>query len=109
MTRTLAVAEVAALRAGLLAEFPVYAVREEDTGLIATVGVADALTLGGDDRPVVVIDWKSDVAPDGATVEHYGAQVRAYLDMTGATRGLIVMMTTGQVIEVAPTPVGMAA
>jgi len=109
VARTLAVAEVAALRADLLAELPVYALREEDKSLIATAGVADALTVGGDGRPVVVVDWKSDVAPDGATIEHYRAQVRAYLDMTGATRGLIVMMTSGQVIEVAPTPVVMAA
>ena len=44
-----------------------------------------------------------------ATIEHYRAQVRAYLAMTGAERGLIVMMTTGQVIEVVPTPVTMPA
>lgn len=109
VTRTLAVAEVAALRASLLPEFPVYALREKDTSLIAMAGVADALTVGSDGHPVVVVDWKSDVAPDGATIEHYRAQVRAYLDMTGATRGLIVMMTTGKVIEVAPTPVAMPA
>lgn len=58
---------------------------------------------------MVIVDWKSDVAPKPATIEHYRAQVRAYLAMTGAKRGLIVMMTTGQVIEVVPTPVTMPA
>ena len=43
--------------------------------------------------PVVVVDWKSDVNPDAQTLDHYRAQVRAYLDMTGAERGLIVLMT----------------
>ncbi len=109
VTRTLAIDEVAALRPDLLAEFPVYALREEDTELIATAGIADALTVDSDGRPAVVVDWKSDVAPDDATIDHYRAQVRAYLDMTGATRGLIVLMTTCRVIEVAATPVALAA
>ncbi len=109
VTRALAITEVAALRADLLPEFPVYALREEEAGLVATVGVADALTTDGEGRPVVIVDWKSDVTPEPATIEHYRAQVRAYLTMTGAEHGLIVMMTTGQVIEVAPAPAKMAA
>ncbi len=40
--------------------------------------------------------------PDAETLEHYRAQVRAYLDVTGAERGLIVLMTTGAVISVQP-------
>jgi hypothetical protein len=32
-----------------------------------------------------------------------GKRVRAYLDMTGAERGLIVLMTSGAVIPVRPT------
>ncbi|MFC3784084.1 exodeoxyribonuclease-5 [Sphingopyxis italica] len=109
VTRTLAIAEIAVLRADLLPEFPVYALREEDAGLVATAGVADALTTDDDGRPVVIVDWKSDVAPEQATIEHYRAQVRAYLAVAGAERGLIVMMTTGQVIEVAPEPATMPA
>jgi exodeoxyribonuclease-5 len=30
----------------------------------ATAGIADALTVGEDGRPVVVVDWKSDVNPE---------------------------------------------
>jgi exodeoxyribonuclease-5 len=53
-------------------------------------------------------DWKSDVNPDGKTLDHYRAQVRAYLDMTSAERGLIVLMTKGTVI-VSPSPQTVAA
>ena len=65
----------------------------------ATAGIADALTVTAEGRPAVVVDWKSDVNPDPQTLDHYRAQVRAYLDMTGAERGLIVLMTTGAVID----------
>jgi ATP-dependent exoDNAse (exonuclease V) beta subunit len=100
VTRTLALPDIAALRPGLLAEFPVYAAQAVDGVETATAGIADALTLTAEGRPAVVVDWKSDVAPAPGTLDHYRAQVRAYLDMTGAERGLIVLMTSGAVIPV---------
>ncbi len=100
VTRTLALPEIAALRPALLAEFPVYALRGEDTELVATAGIADALTVSSEGRPVVVVDWKSDVNPDQQTLDHYRAQVRAYLDMTGAEQGLVVLMTSPATITV---------
>jgi exodeoxyribonuclease-5 len=103
VTRTLSLPEVAALRPSLLAEFPVYNFQQEDADLVATAGIADALTVGPEGRPAVVIDWKSDVNPTQETLDHYRAQVRAYLDMTGAERGLIVLMTIGTVITVFPS------
>ena len=66
----------------------------------ATAGIADAITFGADGAPNIVVDWKSDVSPTSDVLEHYRAQVRAYLDMTGAERGLIVLLTTGTVISV---------
>ena len=109
VVRTLALPEITALRPELLAEFPVYALRGEGSELVATAGIADALTIGGEGRPVVVVDWKSDVNPEVQTLDHYRAQVRAYLDMTGAERGLIVLMTKGTVIAVSPSPQTVAA
>jgi exodeoxyribonuclease-5 len=109
VVRTLALPEIAGLRPGLTAELPVYSIREQDAGLVATAGVADAVAVDGEGRPSVVVDWKSDVSPDGRILDHYRAQVRAYLDMTGAGRGLIVLMTSGTVIEVEPTPHVLAA
>ena len=103
VTRTLALPDIAALRAGLLAEFPVYAAQAVDGVETATAGIADALTLTAEGCPAVVVDWKSDVAPAPGTLDHYRAQVRAYLDMTSAERGLIVLMTSGAVIPVLPT------
>ena len=50
--------------------------------------------------PEMVIDWKSDVAPDAAAIAGYAAQVRAYLRATGAGRGLVVFMTSGRVVGV---------
>ncbi|ODA93282.1 hypothetical protein BFX40_10595 [Mesorhizobium sp. SEMIA 3007] len=109
VVQTLALPQIAALRPALLAEFPVYAALADDRMETATAGIADALTLTSEGRPAVVVDWKSDVAPDPQTLDHYRAQVRAYLDMTGAERGLIVLMTTGAVIGVGPTAQPMAA
>jgi len=107
--QTLALPEIATLRPVLLAEFPVFAVRAKKDEVIATAGIADALTVGPDGRPVVVVDWKSDVGPAPQTLDHYRAQVRAYLDMAGAERGLIVLVTTGTVIAVSPSSPTMAA
>jgi hypothetical protein len=49
------------------------------------------------------------VNPDAGTLDHYRSQVRAYLDMTGAERGLIVLMTTGRVIGVSSSAQMLAA
>lgn len=103
VTRTLALPEIKALRLELVAEFPVYAAQMSDGVEIATAGIADALTLTAEGRPAVVVDWKSDVTAEAETLDHYRAQVRAYLDMTRAERGLIVLMTPGVVIPVLPT------
>ncbi|GAB2206287.1 UvrD-helicase domain-containing protein [Roseibium sp. ROS1] len=100
VARTLALPDIAALRPGLLAEFPVYSAQAADSVETATAGIADALTLTAEGRPAVVVDWKSDVTPMPGTLDHYRAQVRAYLDMTGAERGLIVLMTSGAVVPV---------
>jgi exodeoxyribonuclease-5 len=109
VARTLALPDIAALRPGLLAEFPVYAAQSMDGVETATAGIADALTVGEDGRPVAIIDWKSDVSPEAKTLDHYRAQVLAYLDVTGAERGLIVLMTTGTVIAVSPSQRNVAA
>ena len=84
----------------LLPEFPVYASTQTEKHEEVTTGVADAIGFGPDGAPQVVIDWKSDVDLAPETLEHYRSQVRAYLDATGAERGLIVALTSGTVISV---------
>ena len=100
VVRALSLPEIDAIRSGLVAELPVYASRAAETEEEALAGIADAIALDAEGRPRVVVDWKSDVDPSPETVEHYRAQVRTYLDMTGAERGLIVMMTSGRVVEI---------
>ena len=100
VVRTLSLPEIAAIRSSLVAELPVYASTAAETGEEAVAGIADAIALDAQGRPRVVVDWKSDVDPSPDTIDHYRAQVRTYLDMTGAKRGLIVMMTGGRVIEI---------
>lgn len=103
VVRTLALPDIATLLSDLLAEFPVYVANAVDGLETATAGVVDALSLTAEGRPAVVVDWKSDVAPDSQTLDHYRAQIRAYIEMTGAERGLIVLMTSGVVIKVQPS------
>ena len=91
---------MAVLRPELLPEFPVYASTLIEAHEEVTSGIADAIAFGPDGAPQVVIDWKSDVDLAPETLEHYRAQVRAYLDATGAERGLIVAVTSGTVISV---------
>lgn len=94
--------QVAALRPRLLPEFPVYGLTAEEDGESATAGIADALALAESGAPEVVIDWKSDVNPSDATLDHYHAQIGAYLEITGPREGLFVLMISGQVIPVIP-------
>ena len=101
--RAFSIPEVVALRPSLKPEFPVYGsaltgMREE-----ATAGIVDAIAFSPDGTPEVVIDWKSDVDPSPETLEHYRTQVRAYLDVTGAVRGLVIALTPGKVMPVMPS------
>ena len=100
VTRSLALPQVVALRPRLLPEFSVYASQHADSVEDVTAGVADAVALDGN-AVDVVIDWKSDIDPSNEALEHYIDQVSAYLEATAARAGLIVLMTSGRVIEVA--------
>ena len=64
VAQTLALPDIAPLRPELLPEFNLYAVQTKDREETATAAIADALTLTRDGRPHIVIDWKSDVAPE---------------------------------------------
>jgi len=63
-------------------------------------GIVDAISFNTDGSAEAVVDWKSDVEPSVNAIDHYKSQVRAYLEMTGTPRGLIVFATTGAVHEV---------
>ena len=100
VARTLAMPEIAAIRTKLVPELPVYGLSEDDGVELATFGIVDALCIGDDGRPELVIDWKSDVAPSAAASDHYRSQVRRYLEVTGIPAGMIVFVTTGELLHV---------
>ena len=107
--RALSLPEIAALRPDLQPEFPVHAATAAAAEESVASGIADAVAFDADGAPYAVVDWKSDVLPAPATLEHYRAQVRAYLHMTGASLGLIVLATSGTVIRVKPEIASRAA
>ena len=93
--RGLGLQEIAALRSRMLPEVPIYAATGDEQSMTLTSGIADAVAIDDSGRIDVVVDWKSDVAPNSGQVDQYRQQVRDYLDATGAAKGLIVFLTTG--------------
>jgi ATP-dependent exoDNAse (exonuclease V) beta subunit len=102
--RALALKEVTALRPRLLPEVTVFSMQNSDSRTVYVGGVADALAVNDRGEIEVVIDWKSDVNPTSAQVDLYRAQVRDYLETTGADRGLLVFMTSGTALPVMGVP-----
>ena len=100
VVRALSLPEVANVRPQLVPEFPLYASTATEADEVVTTGFADAIALDSVGAPRMVIDWKSDVTLAPETIEHYRAQMRAYLEAAGVEVGLIVAVTSGTVISV---------
>jgi ATP-dependent exoDNAse (exonuclease V) beta subunit len=100
IARTLALPEIAELWPTLVPEFTIYASEELEGVEQVTAGIADATSFGDDGASQAIIDWKSDVDPQPAAIEHYRAQIQSYLRTTGSTKGLLVFVTHGTVVEV---------
>lgn len=100
ITRTLALPEIVELRPTLVPEFSVYASEVVEGAEQATAGITDATSFGVDGAPQAIIDWKSDVDPQPEAVGHYRAQIQSYLRTTGLTKGLLVFVTHGTVVQV---------
>jgi len=101
--RALAIPEIAACRSRLVPELTVFSAQADEDRTTYVGGVADALAylpLGIID---LVIDWKTDVNPTVQQIDLYRAQIRDYLAATGASEGLLVFVTTGQLVRVQPT------
>ena len=96
--RTLALPEIAEIRPRLSAEVPVLAITSEPGASDeALAGYADAVALDQDGCVDLVIDWKSDVAPDDRTRASYREQVARYVEALGAGRGAVVYLTSTQI------------
>jgi len=95
VARAMALPDISAVRSRLVPELSIYASEGGDT--VAVHGIADAVAVGDDGAAVLVIDWKSDVAPADEAIDHYRRQVDSYRRLVGAPRGLVVFVTTGRV------------
>jgi ATP-dependent exoDNAse (exonuclease V) beta subunit len=94
--KTLRLAEIAALRPGLMPELPLYAMLDDEVGATALAGRADAIAFDNG-RASVVLDWKSDIAPTSQDTRTHTAQLRDYMIAIGAPQGAVVYMTSGSV------------
>lgn len=90
--RGLALPQIAELRSHLVPEIAIWG--HDELGLIA--GRADALAII-EERVDAAIDWKSDINPTPAVREAHVQQLHEYLSATGAARGAIVYLTSGEV------------
>jgi hypothetical protein len=92
--RTLAFADIAALRPHLVPEVPIWSNSEDGT---LTAGRADAVAVQGNVLHAV-LDWKSDVSPSRDDRSLHIAQLKDYVDAVGALKGAIVYMSLGEVV-----------
>jgi exodeoxyribonuclease-5 len=95
--------EIAAIRHKLCSEWPLAlsTMRKDGTEEVV-VGTADAVAVEEDGSVSCVVDWKSDVQPNDATVKKYQGQLGRYLQMTRTECGLLVFLTSGEVRHVFP-------
>ena len=63
VVRALALPEIAACRARLVPEVPVYGATSTGAEEQVTIGIADAIAFAAEGTPQVLIDWKSDIYP----------------------------------------------
>jgi hypothetical protein len=94
--RTLALPDIVDCRSKLVPEFALYDLETSGLAQSALAGRADAVAFEGD-RPSIVVDWKSDVAPDVESIQFHASQLLDYMRVIGCMRGVLVYMTTGLV------------
>jgi ATP-dependent exoDNAse (exonuclease V) beta subunit len=100
--RALAIPEIVACRSRLLPEMTVFSAQADDDRTIYVGGIADAVAYQPEGSVDLVIDWKTDVNPTTQQIDLYREQIRDYLAATGAPEGLLVFVTSGQLVRVRP-------
>lgn len=84
----------------MLSEITVFSAQADDKGATYVGGIADAVVHQPDGTIDLVVDWKTDVSPSAQQIELYRQQLRYYFAATGAPEGLLVFVTTGQLVRV---------
>lgn len=102
--RTLEIEPIKHLMGALMPEVVICRSAEGGRDENVVYGFADAISYedGYGSRVDAIVDWKSDVRPNIHTIQNYREQVRDYMKTVNAKRGLIVFMTSGEVVEVLP-------
>ena len=95
--RTFGLPELTPFISRLVPEMPLWAASPPRF----LAGRADAVVVEAD-RIELVVDWKSDVNPDATAQGAHAAQLRDYLEVTGAARGAVVYMSSGHVSWISP-------
>ena len=83
-------------------EMTVFSARADQDSTVYVGGVADAIAYQPIGLIDLVVDWKTDVNPSVQQIDLYREQMRDYLVATGAPEGLLVFVTTGQLVRVRP-------
>jgi ATP-dependent exoDNAse (exonuclease V) beta subunit len=100
--RALSIPDIVACRSRLVPETTVFSVQAHYDRTIYVGGIADAVAYQPTGAIDLVIDWKTDVSPSARQIDLYRDQIHDYLIASGASLGLLVFVTTGQVISVRP-------
>jgi CRISPR-associated exonuclease Cas4 len=93
--RTFALPELRPFRHRLVSEVPLYGAAPAGAGELIS-GRADAVARA-DNGDLIVLDWKSDVAPTERNRSAYREQLGQYLRVLRAQRGAVVYMTSGRI------------
>jgi hypothetical protein len=80
----------------------VFSAQTDDDRTIYVGGIADAVAYQPEGGVDLIIDWKTDVNPTTQQIYLYREQIRDYLAATGAPEGLLVLVTSGQLVRVRP-------
>jgi CRISPR-associated exonuclease Cas4 len=91
--RTFSHEELVPYVAKLIPEIPLFGSRS-DTVLVSARADAIAFEAG---VAIAAFDWKSDVAPTKDDYNANASQLLEYLELTGAEKGAVVYMTSGEV------------
>jgi exodeoxyribonuclease-5 len=87
----------------MIAELPMLGSRSGmNASQVLTAGIADAGVLDEAGHVTAIVDWKATPSPTEALRQHHADQVAEYLRLIDCPHGLVIYMTTGEVVEVTP-------
>ena len=99
IVKTLNIPEIVTLRPRLTPENTIFGSECDAQTETLFSGIADAVARDGNGRIEAIIDWKSDVEMNADKLAAYRTQLGDYRKQTGAERALLVLMTSGTILE----------